>query len=119
MPISADQFDHLGHDTPTFEEGTDACNVLSFLIENRDKAFKQGEISDAIGISSDSTSVVVIQLEKLGIVEHKGQYWRAAPDYRIASFETALISQQTIADHYGDEEFDKEQWLKHAPDKQE
>lgn len=112
MPISADQFDTL-EGTPTFEEGTNAHEVLSFLIEHRDQAFKQGEIAEATDIPTGSISVVLSRLEDLGVVEHKKQYWRAAPDDRIASLEAMLISQQTIADR-SDETFDKEAWLEHV-----
>lgn len=118
MPINADQFDRLDEDTPTFEEGTNPHTVLSFLVAHRDQAFKQGEIAEATGIPTGSISVVLSRLEDLGVVEHKQQYWRAAPDDRIASLEAMLLTQETVADRYGDETFDKDEWLEHAPDEQ-
>lgn len=119
MPISADQFDHIDDDTPTFEGGTNAYDVLTFLVEHREQAFKQGEIADATDIPTGSISVVLSRLEDFGVVEHKGEYWKAAPDDRIASLEAMFITQQTVADRYGDEEeFDKDVWLEHAPEEQ-
>lgn len=119
MPISSDRFDHLDDDVPTFEEGTNAFDVLRFLHDHPDQAFKQGEIADRTDVPVGSISVVLSRLKDLGVVEHKGKYWRAAPDDRLASLEAMLISQETIADRYGDDEFDKDKWLEHAFDEGE
>lgn len=108
MPISTDQFEALSEDVPTFEKGTNAYKVMSFLRNRRDKAFKQGEIAEGAGVKLGSVGVVLARLHEYDLVKHKGEYWRLAPDARLGAYEGMLLSMDAVADH--DAEFDDAEW---------
>lgn len=107
MPITGDRFDELDEDIPTFEEGTNAYRVLKFLIQNRDKAFKQGEIAEQTEVKTGSIGVVLSRLHDHDLVEHKGEYWKIAEDDRLGAYEGMLLSMRTSAD---EGEYDTDEW---------
>lgn len=98
MPISTDQFDALPEGVPTFEEGTNAFKIMTFLRNNSDKAFKQGEIAEGSGVKLGSVGVVLARLQEYDLVEHKGEYWRLASDARLGAYEGMLLSMDAVAD---------------------
>lgn len=78
MPIDVERFERVS----SFQDGeTNAEQVLSFLVENDERAYRRGEIADATGIDPDVVSAVLHRLSEAGRVRHKRPYWAAvAPE---------------------------------------
>lgn len=109
MPIEIDDFERLGEDEPpiVLEPGTNAHAVITFLQEHPDKAFRQGEIVEATGVTRGSISVVLSRLEDQGLVRHRDQYWALAEDDRVGAVAAMAHGFETAA---GYETPDKDAW---------
>ncbi|QSX00468.1 winged helix-turn-helix domain-containing protein [Haloterrigena alkaliphila] len=68
MPIDIESYRQIN--TLTNEE-----QIVAFLFEHRDKAYKAAEIAERTGISKGCTSKRLTVLRKMGIVSNKTLYW--------------------------------------------
>jgi len=95
--------------------GTDTNGdaVLTFLSDNPDKAYTLEEIHDATGVKKGSLGAVLSRLRERGLVKHRGKYWTIEDDDRLASAAAAELAESAVLE---EDEFDKEEWLEHAPD---
>jgi transcription initiation factor IIE alpha subunit len=105
VPISIDEFDDEPVAVLDLQKGTQPYRVLQFLVDHDDQAFTQTEIHEATGIKRGSVGAVLSRLEDRGLVRHRGRYWAAAEDDRLASYaaQTRASSGSTSDDYYGEE----------------
>lgn len=109
MPIDIDRFE---------SESADALGggrsqperVLSFLVQNADKAFRPVEISDATDVPENSINAVLKRLADRGLVRHKGTYWAVTADTeRLRDLTHYRLVTESMNDLYGVE--DPNEWL--------
>lgn len=86
MPITMDEFEDTPEELLGFGEGSQARQVLSFLVGNPDQAFTQKELHEETGIKKGSLGAVLSRLEERDLVRHRGKFWAVAEDDRLASF---------------------------------
>lgn len=104
MPIDIEQFEAGSAAALDVRAGTQPYRVLRFLVGRRDQAFTQTEIHEATDIKRGSVGAVLSRLEDRGLVRHRGRYWAAAEDDRLATYaaQTAASSASTSDDYYGE-----------------
>ena len=112
MPIDIETFESASDDRLQHNGETNADRVMGFLAAHPDKAFTQGEISEATGVKTGSISVVLSRLEDRGLVRHRGTYWALGEDDDVAAYTSFVESTQTANDRFGPEAMDE--WLEHA-----
>ena len=118
MPISEDEFRTIGDDTPVIDLASDTTQgkIYRFLVENADKAFRQREIVDAVDVPRGSVGPTLKRLERRGLVEHRGHYWKIA-DAEHATASAGLLGATTadeIDGGFSDEAVDE--WMETAVD---
>lgn len=108
MSIDIDRFDESSPEE--LAELSNPEQVLSFLYENRDRAWKAKEIARRTAVNENSIHPVLSRLEERELVRHKGPYWAITDDtdrLRRAA-DTHRVTQ--LFDHlYGEE--DRETWV--------
>ncbi|MEY7850274.1 winged helix-turn-helix domain-containing protein [Natrarchaeobius sp. A-rgal3] len=118
MPIPEDEFRTIDEDTPTTDLTPDTTQgrIYRFLLENADTAFRQREIVDAVDVPRGSVGPTLKRLERRGLVEHRGRYWKIA-DAEHATVSAGLLGATTADDidgGFSDEEVDE--WMETAVD---
>jgi predicted transcriptional regulator of viral defense system len=113
MPIDREEFEKSPDERMSVGSGTNADVVLTFLSENPDKAYTLEEVHDETGVKKGSLGAVLSRLRERGLVKHRGKYWTIEDDDRLASAAAAELAESTVLE---EDEFDKEEWLEHAPD---
>mgnify|MGYP000258734855 CR=1 FL=1 len=113
MPIEREEFETAPDERLSVGTGTNADEVLSFLSKNPDKAYTLDEIHEATGVKKGSLGTVLSRLKEHGLVKHRGKYWTIEDDERLASTAAAELAESAVLE---EDEFDKEEWLEHAPD---
>ena len=106
VPIHIDEFNGQSEESLCVEEGSQPHQLLTFLAEHSDHAFRQSELADETGIKRGSVGAALSRLEDRGLVRHRGRYWAIAADDRLAAYaaQTAASSVSTTDDYYGEEE---------------
>lgn len=108
MSIDIETFDERSPEE--LEELNNPEQVLTFLYEHRDCAWKAAEIARRTEVNENSVHPVLSRLEVRGLVRHKGPYWAITDDLdrlrRAYDFHRAT---QLFNDLYGDE--DPDEWL--------
>ena len=84
-------------------EGTNARALLSFLLEHPGVGFTPAELHDQTDIPRGSINPTLARLERAGLVRHKGDYWAAQDDDRIATATASVIGLAAVADTYDDD----------------
>lgn len=118
MPIPEDEFRTIDEDTPVIDLATDTTQgkIYRFLLENADKAFRQREIVDAVDVPQGSVGPTLKRLERRGLVDHRGRYWKIA-DVEHATASAGLLGAATadeIDGGFSDGEIDE--WMETAVD---
>lgn len=80
--------------------GTNARVLLAFLLENPEVGFTPAELHDQTDIPRGSINPTLARLERAGLVRHKGDYWAAADDDRIAAAAASVIGLTAVAETY-------------------
>ena len=116
MPISEDEFQTIDEDTPIIDlaSNTTQGKIYRFLLENADKAFRQREIVDAVDVPRGSVGPTLTRLEKRGLIEHRGHYWKI-DDAEHASVSAGILGAVTadeIDGGFTDEVIDE--WMETA-----
>lgn len=118
MPISEEEFRTIDDETLVIDLGSDTTQgeIYRFLLANADKAFRQREIVDGVGVPRGSVGPTLKRLEQRGLVEHRGRYWKIA-DAEHASASAGLLGALTadaIDGGFSDEMVDV--WMETAVD---
>lgn len=113
MPIEREEFEKSPDGRMSVGSGTNADAVLTFLSDNDDKAYTIDEIHEATGVKKGSLGTVLSRLRERGLVKHRGKYWTIEDDDRLAGAAAAELAESAAL---GEDEFDKQEWLEHAPD---
>ncbi|MDZ7687984.1 MAG: TrmB family transcriptional regulator [Halobacteriales archaeon] len=113
MPIEREEFETAPDERMSVGTDTNADAVLTFLSDNADKAYTLDEIHDTTGVKKGSLGTVLSRLRERGLVKHRGKYWTIEDDDRLASAASAELAESAVLE---EDEFDKEEWLEHAPD---
>lgn len=114
MPISVDRFEEIDKGREMEDPGTNVYKVVSFLVENSDKAFTQSEIAENIDIKEGSVGPTLVRLREKGQVEHRGKYWKISDQY--LSLNHTISHSTKTAESHEEEEFNYDEWKKHAVD---
>lgn len=110
MPIDIETFDESTDEE--LEGETNAEKIITFLAQNKEKAFTPSEIANGSDVKRGSVSTVLSRLEDRDLVRHKGDYWaigdmetvRRAYDYH------KLV--ERLNEQYGEEDIDE--WRERA-----
>ena len=98
-------------------EGTNARRLLEFLLETPTVGYTPAELAEETGVPRGSVGPTLNRLEAAGLVRHKGPYWAAVEDDRIATATAAFIGAETAAATYSDDWYAQNQeWDKELPD---
>ena len=128
MPIPKDEFRTIdGEDgRPDLSPDTTQGAIYRFLLRNADRAFRQREIVDTVGVPRGSAGPTLARLENHGLVDHRGEYWSVADaEHAVASAgplgaatadeldggfsdEAVAVWSETAIDPPGDDEGDDE-----------
>lgn len=120
MPISKDRFveiqdRHEGDPTPE----TNAAQILEFLREHPNEAFRQSEITDKTEVKSGSVGPTLVRLRERGRVDHHAKYWAISDQDRAVGTSTALASSTLSSREDEDETPEMSEWEDHAVDPRE
>lgn len=113
MPISTRRFEALDESGVTPE--TNAEQILAFLLENRDQAYRLTEIAERTGIKRGSVGPTLTRLEDQDLVDHRANYWKISDNY-AASEEAVVYTSEAAAKYDDGEEFDVSAWAAEAED---
>ena len=116
MPISEDEFRTIDEETPTIDLASDTTQgtIYRYLLENADRAFRQREIVDGVDVPRGSVGPTLKRLERRGLVEHRGRYWKIG-DAEHATTSAGLLGAATADEldgGFSDEEIDE--WMETA-----
>lgn len=110
MPISIDAFEN----DESLEEPSIGERVVAFLATNDDKAFKRGEIAEAIDAEANAVGSALTRLNNRGLVRHREQYWAITDDRERlrTAYDLHVLLDELAAGE--DAPFDREAWLADA-----
>lgn len=113
MPISSRRFETLDEGGVTPE--TNAEQIVAFLLENQDQAYRMTEIEEQTGIKRGSIAPTLSRLKEQGIVDHRAKYWRISENYQ-ASQAAAVYTSEAVVEYDDGKEFDESAWAAEAED---
>jgi Mn-dependent DtxR family transcriptional regulator len=91
-------------DADEFEERNDTEQIVLFLDEHDDRAWKAATIADRLGLETDAVSAILSRLKDRGLVRHKRPYWAITDDKeRLQSAYRLHQHHETATEQYGDE----------------
>ncbi|WP_066414913.1 helix-turn-helix domain-containing protein [Halorubrum aethiopicum] len=105
MPIGIDEFDSRDPD----QRETNGERVVTFLVRNRDKAYKAAEIAEATGINENSIHPVLKRLADRGLVRHRKPYWAIGDLETVREATTFASTAGFLDEELGPES--REEWL--------
>lgn len=116
MPVDFDTYD-ADHGRIDLSEGTNAHTLLSFLLEHPDVGFTPGELHQQTSVARGSINPTLARLERAGLVRHKGDYWAAPEDDRIASATAAVLGLEAVSERDADDWYARNRdWAGDLPD---
>lgn len=108
MSIDIDRFDERSPEE--LAELSNPEQVLTFLYENRDRAWKAAEIARRTDVNENSIHPVLARLEDQKLVRHKGPYWAITDDMdRLRHAYDMHRATRLFDDLYGEE--DRAEWI--------
>ena len=113
MPVEFEEYDPE-ETSLRLEEGSNAHEILSFLLENPNEGYTPKEIHEATGIPRGSVGTTLARLRENGLVRHKEPYWAVERDDRIAVYAGSVLSLETAEERFPAE--DEDEWLENAVD---
>lgn len=116
MPVDFEAYDpSLGR--IDLAKGTNARAILAFLIEHAGVGFTPREIHEATGVARGSVGPTLDRLAEHGLVRHKGEYWAAPSDDRLAAAVSIALSMDTVRERFGDDWYGRHpDWADDLPD---
>lgn len=109
MPISADRFKHLDEDSITLAEGTNAHEIMAFLVAHSDEAFRRRELIEQTGVKEGSIGPTLQRLRERGLVQHRQNYWTLGHEKRLGQVAGFKSTFEAINRHYEPET--REDWF--------
>ena len=109
MPVDFESYDP-SRGRIDLDEGTNAHRILTFLVDHAGVGFTPKEIHRATGVARGSVGPSLRRLAEHGFVRHKGEYWAAADDDRLASLASVALSIDAVEGRYGAD------WYGRTPD---
>ena len=109
MPISTDRFNHLNEDSITLAEGTNAHEIMTFLVGHPDEAFRRGELIEQTGVKEGSIGPTLQRLSERGLVRHRQNYWTLGHEERLGQVAGLKSTFEAINRHYEPET--REDWF--------
>jgi transcription initiation factor IIE alpha subunit len=109
MPISVDRFKHLDEDSTTLAEGTNAHDIMSFLVAHPDEAFRRSELLDQTEVKEGSIGPTLQRLHERGLVRHRQNYWTLGHEERLGQVAGLTSTFAAINRHYEPET--REDWF--------
>lgn len=98
-------------------EGTNARILLAFLLEHPGVGFTPAELHERTGVPRGSVNPTLSRLENIGLVRHKGDYWAAAEDDRLAAASASILGLRTAAERHDDDWYARNPgWADDIPD---
>jgi Mn-dependent DtxR family transcriptional regulator len=76
--IDIDEFEDA--DADAFEEQNVTAQIVRFLDDNDDRAWKAATIAEQLGLDTDAVSAILSRLKERGLVRHKRPYWAITAD---------------------------------------
>ncbi|WP_136601249.1 MarR family transcriptional regulator [Salinigranum halophilum] len=76
--IDIEEFENADGDE--FEERTDTEEIVLFLDEHDDRAWKAAMIAERLGLKTDAVSAILSRLKERELVRHKRPYWAITDD---------------------------------------
>ncbi|WP_255171218.1 helix-turn-helix domain-containing protein [Natrononativus amylolyticus] len=108
MSIDIDRFDERSPEE--LAEMSNPEQVLKFLYENRDRAWKAAEIARQTDVNANSIHPVLARLEDQKLVRHKGPYWAITDEMeRLRNAYDVHRATRLFDDLYGEE--DRDEWI--------
>jgi len=111
MPVEFKEYDPE-ETSLRLEEGSNAHEILSFLLENPNEGYTPKEIYEAIGVPRGSVGTTLARLRENSLVRHKEPYWAVERDDRLAVFAGSVLSLETADERFPVE--DEDEWLENA-----
>ena len=116
MPVDFETHEP-GNPRVDLSEGTNARQLLVFLLEYPDVGYTPVELADETGIPRGSIGPTLQRLETAGLVRHKEPYWAAVEDDRIAAATAAFLGIETVASTNSDDWYAQtDGWAEELPD---
>ncbi len=116
MPVDFDTHS-LEEGRVDLTEGTNAREILSFLLAHPGVGFTPAEIHERTGVARGSINPTLSRLEAVGLVRHKGDYWAASEDDRLAAASASLLGIDAVEDDYSDDWYaSNSDWADDLPD---
>lgn len=116
MPVDFEAYDP-SQGRLDLAEGTNARRILSFLAEHAGIGFTPKEINEATGVPRGSVGPTLRRLAEHGFVRHKGEYWAAVDDDRLAAIASVALSMDSVEERLGDDWYGRNpDWADGLPD---
>ncbi|MFC6993190.1 MarR family transcriptional regulator [Haladaptatus sp. GCM10025707] len=98
--IDIDEFEN----TDEFEEQNDTEQIVLFLDDHDDRAWKAATIAERLGLDTDAVSAILSRLKERGLVRHKRPYWAITDDKdRLHAAYRLHRHHESAAEEYGEE----------------
>ena len=116
MPVEFDAYDP-SQGRVDLGEGTNAHRILSFLFEHAGLGFTPKEIHESTGVARGSVGPTLRRLAEHGLVRHKGVYWSAVDDDRLAAIASVALSMDAVEERFGEDGYGRDpDWADDLPD---
>ena len=100
--IDIDDFENA--DSDGFAEQNDTEQIVLFLDDNDDRAWKAVTIAEELELDTDTVSAILSRLKERGLVRHKRPYWAITDDEsRLESAYQLHRHHKTADEQYGEE----------------
>lgn len=100
--IDIEEFENANGDD--FDDRTDTEQIVLFLDEHDDRAWKAATIAERLGLETDTVSAILSRLKERGLVRHKRPYWAITDDKeRLQSAYRLHRLHETADEQYGEE----------------
>jgi len=116
MPMEIDEFEEAGGG----KELTTGEAIVKFLLENDEKAWKRGEIAEALGRDPNTVATNLSRLKNRGLVRHRKNHWAITNDRErldeAIRFSNALTGLSEAFGPIIESEDDAQAWSESQPD---
>lgn len=102
--IDIDEFENT--DADELSGRTDTEQIVCFLDEHDDRAWKASTIADRLDLEGDAVSAILSRLKHRGLVRHKRPYWAITDDDRLQSAYQLHQYHETATEQYGEEDLE-------------
>ena len=116
MPVDFETHEP-GNPRVNLSEGTNARQLLEFLLKTPTVGYTPAELAEKTGIPRGSIGPTLQRLKAAGLVRHKEPYWAATEDDRVASATAAFLGIEAVGSTYSDDWYaQNDGWTDELPD---